>query len=71
MEDTLDIGIEIITELKMKGIVLDGGLRNLIILKVAECYESGLEVGLRQGMDIAFREFEEKLNAVKERYIVS
>ena len=67
MEQTLDIGREIITELKMKDIELDGGFRNFIILKVAESYNLGVEEGIKQGMDITCKAFEEKLGSIKDK----
>ena len=67
MQETIDIGIEIITKLKEKGIELDGGMKNFIIIKVAESRGLGVEAGIRLGMDIAFVEFEKKLETVKEQ----
>lgn len=67
MEDILDIGKEIITELKTKGIELDGGLRNFIILKVAEAQGLGVEIGIKQGVNLTCKAFEEKLGLIKDK----
>ena len=67
MEETIDIGIEIITKLKEKGIELDGGMRNFIILKVAESQGLGVEMGIKQGVDITCKAFEAKLDSIKDK----
>lgn len=64
---SVDLGVEIVKMLREKGIEVDGGLSNNIILKVSEAYETGKEVGVKEGIEFACNEMEKRLSVIKSK----
>lgn len=64
---SLDFGIEIVNMLREKGINVDGGLSNNIILKVSEAYETGKEHGIKEGIESVCKDIEVKLSVIRSK----
>lgn len=63
----VELGIEIVKMLREKGIEVDSGLSNNIILKVSEAYETGKEDGVKEGIECACNEMERKRSTIRSK----
>jgi len=70
LDETIRIGREIIESLEEKGFELDGGLKNSIILLVAEAFETGREQGIKEGTGKAIDDLEKKLYDMRDKLIL-